>query len=131
MTNENHPVQERASALEVLKIKEYRSYITARFFYIMALRMVTTVVGWRIYEITRNPFAIGLIGLSEFLPAFGLALYAGHEIDKSDKRALLVKTTLMYLLCAIGLIVVASDFTRNKLSVGWIQWLIYFIIFCT
>jgi MFS family permease len=131
MTNENHPVQERASALEVLKIKEYRSYITARFFYIMALRMVTTVVGWRIYEITRNPFAIGLIGLSEFLPAFGLALYAGHEIDKSDKRALLVKTTILYLLCVFGLITISTGYISSMLHKPWLQWTIYFIIFCT
>src|SRR5689334_1422731 len=121
MANENPVPQQTTSALQVLKIPEYRLFITARFFYIIALRMVTTVVGWWIYELTHNPFAIGLIGLSEFLPAFGLALYAGHAIDKSDKRALLVKTTLMYLLCAIGLIVVASDFTKGKLSVGWIQ----------
>ena len=62
--------ERRSTALEVLKVPEYRNFIIARFFYIMALRMVTTIVGWRIYEITHNPFAIGLIGLSEFLPAF-------------------------------------------------------------
>src|ERR1700742_3327369 len=83
----------RPSALDVLRIPEYRNFVTARFFYVMALRMVTTVVGWRIYEITHNPFAIGLIGLSEFIPAFCLALPAGHFIDKSDKRALLLRTT--------------------------------------
>jgi len=54
----------RNSPLGTLRIREYRSFIIARFFYIMALRTVTTVVGWRIYEITHNPLAIGLIGLS-------------------------------------------------------------------
>ena len=62
MTEERRP-----TALEVLRIPEYRNFILGRFFYIMALRMVTTTVGWRIYEITHNPLAIGLIGLSEFL----------------------------------------------------------------
>src|SRR5258708_3437636 len=94
----------RPNALDVLRIPEYRNFITARFFYVMALRMVTTIVVWRIYEITHNPLAIGLIGLSEFLPAFGLALYAGHVIDKSDKRALLLRTTTFYVLCVGGLI---------------------------
>ena len=93
MTEERRP-----SALELLHIREYRNFIIARFFYVMALRMVTTIIGWRIYEITHNPFAIGLIGLSEFLPAFCLALYAGHVIDKSDKRALLLRTTIFYLV---------------------------------
>ena len=58
------------SPLKLLRHPEYRNFITARVFYIMAMRMVTTVVGWRIYEMTRNPFAIGLLGLAEFLPAF-------------------------------------------------------------
>ncbi len=119
------------SALEVLRISEFRHFITARFFYIMAMRMITTVVGWWIYELTRNPFDIGLLGLSEFLPAFCLALYAGHVIDKSDKRFLLLKTTLSYFLCVMALIAIAIAYTSHHLSNSWIQWLIYFVIFCT
>src|ERR1700692_1756557 len=97
----------------------------------MALRMVTTIVGWRIYEITHNPLAIGLIGLFGFLPAFCLALYAGHVIDKSDKRALLLITTSCYLVCVAGLIVISSGRVVQPLGSHPIQWLIYFIIFCT
>jgi len=126
MTEERRP-----SALELLHIREYRSFIIARFFYVMALRMVTTIIGWRIYEITHNPFAIGLIGLSEFLPAFCLALYAGHVIDKSDKRSLLLRTTIFYLVCVAGLLALAfGPFTR-LLGNRWIQWLTYIVIFCT
>ena len=126
MTEERRP-----TALEILRIREYRNFITARFFYIMALRMVTTIVGWRIYEITHNPFAIGLIGLSEFLPAFTLALYAGHVIDGSDKRGLLLRTTGCYLLCVAGLIALAFGPLVRSLQSHWIQWLTYSIIFCT
>jgi MFS family permease len=117
--------------LEILRITEYRNFILTRFFYIMALRMVTTIVGWRIYEMTRNPFAIGLIGLSEFLPAFCLALYAGHVIDKSDKRALLLRTTAAYLLCVIGLLALSFGPLMRSLQNHWIQWLTYTVIFCT
>jgi MFS family permease len=121
----------RFTALEVLRIPEYRKFILTRFFYIMAMRMVTTTVGWRIYEITRNPFAIGLIGLSEFLPVFCLALYAGHVIDKSDKRALLLRTTACYLVCVIGLLALAFGPLAQTLKNHWIQWLTYAVVFCT
>jgi MFS family permease len=121
----------RPSALDVLRIPEYRNFITARFFYVMALRMVTTIVGWRIYEITHNPLAIGIIGLSEFLPAFGLALYAGHVIDKSDKRALLLRTTAFYILCVAGLLALSFGPLVASLKSHWVQWLTYSIIFCT
>src|SRR6202453_876100 len=113
----------RPTALEILRIPEYRIFITARFFYVMALRMVTTIVGWRIYEITHNPLAIGLIGLSEFLPAFCLALYAGHFIDKSDKRALLLPTISLYLLCVAGLLALAFGPIVRSLQNHWVQWL--------
>src|SRR5882757_4975065 len=115
----------RNSPLGTLRIREYRSFIIARFFYIMALRTVTTVVGWRIYEITHNPLAIGLIGLSEFLPAFCLALYAGHVIDKSDKRSLLLITTSCYIVCVAGLISLAAGPVMRMLGTHWIQWLTY------
>ena len=121
----------RKTALEILRITEYRNFIIARFFYVMALRMVTTIIGWRIYEITHNPFAIGLIGLSEFLPAFCLALYAGHVIDKSDKRALLLTTTTFYLVCVGGLITLSVTSVIQSLGSHWIQWLIYITIFLT
>jgi len=120
-----------STALEVLRIPEYRRFIVTRFFYIMAMRMVTTTVGWRIYEITRNPLAIGLIGLSEFLPAFGLALYAGHVIDRSDKRALLLRTTALYLGCVICLLALAFGPVAQSLKSHWVQWLTYAVIFCT
>lgn len=131
MAEDNRMGEQRQTALSVLRIPEYRNFIISRFFYIMALRMVTTIVGWRIYEITHNPFAIGLIGLSEFLPAFTLALYAGHIIDKSDKRALLLRTTSCYLLCVGGLIALSFGPVMRSLQSHWIQWITYSIIFCT
>jgi len=122
---------DRQTALHLLRIPEYRNFITVRFFYIMALRTVTTVVGWRIYELTHNAFAIGLIGLSEFLPAFCLALYAGHVIDKSDKRKLLLITTSCYLVCVAGLIIISAGSVIRSMDTRWIQWITYSIIFCT
>lgn len=124
-------LQSYATALQTLKVTEYRYLVTARFFYVMALRMVTTVVGWRIYELTHNPFAIGLLGLSEFLPAFILALYAGHVIDRSDKRRMLTRTTFYYLLCAVALIGISTTFFTSHVSVPWIQYSIYIVIFFT
>src|ERR1700750_2679399 len=123
--------ERRVTALEVLKIPEYRNFITSRFCYIMARRMVTTTVGWRIYEITHNPFAIGLIGLSEFVPAFCLALYAGHVIDQSNKRTMLLRTTAFYAICVMGLTLIAFSPLSRSLETHWLQWLIYTVIFCT
>ena len=102
-----------------------------RFIFIMGLRMMATLVGWWIYLLTNDPFAIGLIGLSEVVPAVSLALYAGHVIDQSEKRKLLLKGVIFYFIAVIVLIFISSPFTARYLSNHRIAICIYFVIFCT
>lgn len=128
---ETKPLQSTKDPLAALKVTEFRNLMTGRFLFIMGLRMMGTLVGWWIYELTNDPFAIGLIGLAEVIPAVSLALYAGHVIDKSEKRKLLLKGVLLYWLCALVLLIVASPIGTNHLSNLQIAIGIYFIIFCT
>lgn len=116
---------------ESMRIPEFRNLVTGRFLFIMGLRMMSTLVGWWIYELTNAPFAIGLIGLSEVIPAISLALYAGHIIDLSEKRRLLLRGVTLYLTAAIILTLLSSSFTSHRLSSHWIAICIYLVIFCT
>jgi MFS family permease len=97
----------------------------------MALRMVATVVAYQLFHLTRSSFSIGLAGLSEFVPVFSLALYAGHVIDRSDKRTLLLRCILLYSVCVLGLIVVTVPSIENKVSITTLSILFYLIIFCS
>ena len=74
----------------------------------MGLRMMSTVVGWWIYNLTNAPIAIGIVGLSEFIPAVSLALYAGHVIDISEKRKLMLTGVALYGLSALLLLILSS-----------------------
>jgi MFS family permease len=117
--------------LSPLKEKEFRLYITCRFIYIMALRMVGTVVAYELFQLTQSSFAIGLVGLSEFIPVFSLALYAGHVIDKSEKRTLLLKGMIGYSFCVLLLIICTLPATQLKISKHWLEYCFYAIIFLT
>jgi len=97
----------------------------------MALRMVATVVAYKLFHLTGSSFSIGIVGLAEFIPVFSLALYAGHVIDRSDKRTLLLKGILSYSLCVLGLIIVTMPSIENNLSVKNLSWLFYGIVFLT
>jgi len=97
----------------------------------MGLRMMSTLVGWWIYNLTNEPFSIGLIGLSEFLPAFFMALPAGHTIDISEKRKLILRGVALYLLAACILLTLSTSFTSHYLSNHWIAICIYATIFGT
>ena len=124
-------VQLKKDTFAPLYQDEFRWYIISRFLYIMALRMVATVVAYKLFQLTQSSLAIGLVGLSEFIPVFSLALYAGHVIDKSDKRNLLLKGILFYSTCVIALIFITSPSIEKKLSTTALEIGFYTIIFFT
>jgi MFS family permease len=114
-----------------VRVPEYKNLILGRFFFIVGLRMMSTLVGWWIYELTNDPFAIGLIGLSEVIPALSMALYSGHVIDISEKRALLLKSVFGYILAAGFLLFLATPFVHAHIQKQYIIYSIYAAIFCT
>ena len=114
-----------------VRISEYRSLMIGRFLFVVGLRMMGTLVGWWVYNLTNLPFAIGLIGLSEVIPAVSLALYAGHIIDISEKRRLLLTGVFSYgILCCL-LWLLSTSYTSSHLSNQAIANCIYVIIFFT
>jgi len=121
----------RGSPFAAIRIVEFKNLMLGRFVFIMALRMMSTLVGWWVYELTHDPFAIGLIGLSEVIPAVSMALYAGHVIDLSEKRKLILKGVFFYFCCASVLLFLSTNVTREHLSNHWIAICIYAVIFCT
>ena len=118
-------------SLSPLHEKEFRFFIVARFFLIMALRMVGTVVAYELFQLTKSSFSIGLVGLSEFIPVFSLALYAGHVIDKSDRRKILVRGIFFYSLCIVALIAVTVPLVQQYFNKHLLEVSFYLIIFCT
>ncbi len=121
----------QSGSLSPLQHKEFRLFIIAHYFLIMALRMLGTVAAYKLFKLTQSSFSIGLAGLSEFIPVFLLALYAGHVIDKSDKRTLLLKGVLTYSLCVIALIFITSAWFESNVSTRSPQLFFYGVIFCT
>ena len=72
--------------------------------FVVGLRMLSTLIGWWLYEITGSVFFIGLIGLAEVLPSIGLSLHAGYIIDVSEKRQLLLRCIFLFGVCVITLL---------------------------
>ncbi|HEX8314655.1 MAG TPA: MFS transporter [Flavisolibacter sp.] len=124
-------MQFRKQSLTPLNHKEFRYFILSRFFYIMALRMVATVVAYQLFQLTKDSFSIGIVGLSEFIPVVSLALYAGHVIDKSDKRSLLLKGILSYSVCVLALIAITLPALQKNFDVKTTALLFYVVIFFT
>jgi MFS family permease len=129
MDNADHPVNQ--SPYAAIRISEFRHLVAGRFLFIMGLRMMSTVVGWWVYNLTNAPLAIGIVGLSEFVPAVSFALYAGHVIDLSEKRKLLLRGVLLYLSAALTLLLLSTPFTASHMHNHVIVICIYVVIFFT
>lgn len=86
-----------------LRIAQFRNLMLGRLFLVLSFRMLATLLGWWVYALTNDPLAIGIIGLSEVLPAVLSALYAGHVIDTSEKKKLLLLCNFGYILL-VGLL---------------------------
>ena len=65
-------------------------YQIARLIVTVALEMQSVAVGWQVYELTKQPLALGLVGLAQFLPGLILFLLSGHAADRIDRRKLIV-----------------------------------------
>ena len=119
----------RRNAFDVLKYPEFRSYIFSRFFFILVITMQSTLISWKVYDITKDPFSIGLIGLVEFIPAFTMAFYAGHVIDRNDKKKLLFFSIAGNLVLTIILAIITTNWSILRLGQSTALLLIYVVIF--
>lgn len=87
-----------------LRIPEFRWFILMRLAIVLAWSMQFVLIEWEVYRITKNPWSLGLIGLMEVIPAIVMALFAGHIVDQSEKRNMLLKcfagtATISILFC--------------------------------
>jgi MFS family permease len=81
----------------------YRKFWVARFLSAFSIQMLAVAVGWQIYDLTRNPLDLGLIGLSQFAPAVVLVLVTGAAADHYGRRYIMLLAEIAFLAVALGL----------------------------
>jgi MFS family permease len=84
--------------------RDFNIFLASRFLSTVAMQIQSVAVGWQVYEITRTPLALGLVGLSEFMPMFLLTLPAGDISDRFDQRKVLAASLVVEALCGALLV---------------------------
>jgi MFS family permease len=103
--------------LAALGERDFALYVGTSFLGTIALQVQATALAWQIYEITRDPFQLGLVGLAEFLPAALLALPAGHLADRIDRRLLILIGVGAELIAALVLVGLAGSGRVTELAI--------------
>jgi MFS family permease len=93
----------------VLKIRDFQLFISARLFLTLATQMQGVIVGWQIYQHTKDALSLGLIGLAEAIPFLLVSLYAGHVADRVSRKKIILLSVSMYLLASIVLLTFTFD----------------------
>ena len=85
----------------------FKRFFWARFITSSAVQIVSVAVGWQLWEQTKNPLILGLIGLVQFLPALLLVLVTGLASDRLGRRMMMAAATALEFLCAAAILAMA------------------------
>ncbi len=101
----------------VLRNRNVFRFMAARFCSAMAMMMIGVAVGWQVYALTGSAFALGMVGLAQFLPAFLLTLPGGLAADRFDRRGILLLAFAVEILVGGSLLVLSLQRSPSVLGI--------------
>lgn len=107
-----------------LKISAYRNYLLGAFVSEIGNQMQVVAIAWQVYEMTRNPVSLGLIGVANFLPIILFSLIGGVVVDKVDRKNLLMFIQGLQSILALSLFGLTIFHLINPLIIYVILFLI-------
>jgi MFS family permease len=112
-----------------LRIREFNIFLLLRFIMVFSWSMQFIVIEWEVYSLTKSALSLGIVGLMEVVPAILMALLAGHFVDQNEKKGLLLKCIIGFLIISLGLFLLTWEPFRGNLSGKTILYSIYFLVF--
>ena len=82
-------------------------YWLARFCATFAVQIIAVAVAWQVYDLTRDPLDLGIIGMVQFLPMLLLVLVTGSVADRYGHRLVMLVSLIVQVLCAAGIFLFA------------------------
>lgn len=98
------PYPAEAHRFAAFRHASYVRFFLARFLTSFSTQIVSVAVGWQIYDLTRDPFSLGLIGLVQFTPSLLLILVTGSVADRYNRRMVMAICLMVATLCAAALL---------------------------
>lgn len=95
--------------LTALRHRDFTLLLVGQFLWTVGLQIQTVALTWLVYDMTGDPFQLGLIGLMEFLPPLLLALITGHMADRFDRRRIILAGVGAELCAALVLLALAAS----------------------
>ncbi|MGE0242190.1 MAG: MFS transporter, partial [Parvibaculaceae bacterium] len=78
-----------------------------------ATQIISVAVGWQVYDLTRDPFDLGIVGLVQFLPLLLLVLVTGAVADRYNRRAIMAICLVLEAMICAGLLIITMSGTTK------------------
>jgi len=98
------PETSSANRYAAFRHSAFSRYWAARFLTTFATQIVSVAVGWQIYDLTRDPFDLGLVGIIQFAPSLLLVLVTGSVADRFGRRLIMALAAFLEAGCALALL---------------------------
>ena len=95
------------------RFRDFRLHCAARLIMGIALSMQAVAIGWYVYSVTKSPLALGITGLSSFLPAVFFALFTGHVADTYNRRIIVTICFAVFAASSLGLLLQVTSGTSD------------------
>ncbi len=116
-------------AIAALRIPHFRRYSLARFLLNASIQIQSVTVAWQIYQYTKQPLSLGIVGLAEAVPYILIALYGGHLADVLNRKKIITTVCVGLAICSLLFFFIARDTLGVFTDFGVLP--IYLIIFIT
>ena len=97
----------KPTMFSVLRNRDFLFLETNAFFATLAAEILTVSVAWMIYDISRDPFDLGLVGLVQFLPVLLLVMLTGTFADKYSRRRIIAICMGVEFVAVLGITLAA------------------------
>ena len=84
-----------------LRNVNYRRYFIGNACATFGVQMASLTFGWELYAKTGSMVALGMVGFVQIVPIVLFALFAGHIVDRFNRRNLILVATFLLMLSYI------------------------------
>jgi MFS family permease len=98
------------------RVRDFRLFAVVVLLSAVLQQTQAVALGWDMYNRTGSAMALGLIGLSQFVPAMLFFLPAGEIADRFDRRKVMIASFVLWGTASTGLAVAAIA----GAGVGWL-----------
>jgi len=96
---------------------DFRNYWFGRVLSVFGTEMLNATVLWQMWQLTKDPFDLGLVGLAQFAPFFVLFLISGAAADRFQRKRIIAFCTAGMTIVAVGLFVITLTDTASKATI--------------